>query len=95
MMLAGVVSKVLVTGFPMDNELALANTVADTVKAHVNGFGSLLFNGVVDDTFGGGVVSLDGGRWLGVAEFFKSGVDRGGILGVVEEGTNFGFSGGG
>ena len=37
----------------MDNELALANAVADPVKEHVNGFGSLLFNGVVDDAFGG------------------------------------------
>ena len=32
---------------PVDEELALAGAVADPAEAHVDGFGSLLFDGVI------------------------------------------------
>ena len=33
--------------FSVDEELAAAGTVADPVEVHVNGFGALLFDGVI------------------------------------------------
>jgi hypothetical protein len=41
-----------VAGAPMDAKLALIDAVADPVKPHIDGFGSTLFDYVVDDTCG-------------------------------------------
>jgi hypothetical protein len=53
--------------FPTNYKLALADTVANPVKAHVNGLGSFLLDSVVGDAGGSAVVSLDWGGGLGVA----------------------------
>jgi hypothetical protein len=53
--------------FPTNYKLALADTIANPVKVHVNGLGSFLFDSVVGNAGGGAVVSLDGGGGLGVA----------------------------
>jgi hypothetical protein len=63
-----VISLIEGAGFPMDDELFLSGAVADPIKAHVDGFGALLLDGIVDDTFGAGVVGLNGSGWLWVAE---------------------------
>ena len=77
----------------MDNELLLADTVADPIEAHVNGFGATLLDCVVDDAGGASIVGLDWGRWLRMAHVVERGAEPCGILGVVKEGAHFGFSG--
>jgi hypothetical protein len=44
MMLGKVVGEIVFTCTPMNNELALLDSVADPVEAHVYGFGSTLFD---------------------------------------------------
>jgi hypothetical protein len=67
--LGEVVGEIVDAALPMHVELALADAVADPIKAHIDGFGSLLLNCVVGNTHGAFVVSLDSCDWLGVAEF--------------------------
>ena len=67
MVLGVVIPPVVGTLLPVDFELSLANAIADPVKAHVNGFGSLLFHFVIDDAFCAGVVSLNGSWRLRVS----------------------------
>lgn len=92
-MFGEVVGEIGGAGLPMDMELVLADAVADPVKAHVNGFGSTLFDGVVEDASGARVVNLDrrGGLWP--AEFSERGADGTSILGVVETCADFCFGG--
>ena len=53
----------------IDLELALGNAVAEPVEAHVDGFGLVLIDGVVEDTIGGAVFGSDRGRGLFVSQF--------------------------
>ena len=62
MMIGVVVTKVGDTRLPVDKELALACTIADPVKVHVNSFRPFFLDGVVGKSVGGGVVDLD---WSG------------------------------
>jgi hypothetical protein len=55
-----VIGKVGFAGLPMDAEVPLADTVAYPIEAHVDSFGSALFDGIVDDAMGAGVIGLDG-----------------------------------
>ena len=66
----------------------------DPVKAHVDGFRSFLFDGVVCKTFGGGVIDTDGGGRFGISKFVKGGTNGDSILAVEECGSDFGFRGG-
>jgi hypothetical protein len=43
MVLGEVVGKIVFSGTPVDYELALLHSVADPIKAHVYGFGAMLF----------------------------------------------------
>ena len=94
-MLGEVVSKIVGPGLPVDKKLALSDAVADPVEAHVNCFGSSLFDSVIDDAFSSGIVSFDGSGWLRPAHLFQGGSKGSALLGILEQGTNFGFSGGG
>jgi hypothetical protein len=76
---------------PVDNELALADAVADPIKTHVHGFGSFLFDRVVGDAGGSAVVGDDRGCSLGMSEFFESDALRDGFLAIVVEASHFGF----
>jgi hypothetical protein len=72
MVLREIISTVETAFFPINNKLALANTITNSIKWHVNGFGSFLFDGVIGNAGGGAVVrSLDWGGRLAVALFFK------------------------
>ena len=44
----------------MDKELLLLHLVAHPIESHVDDFGPALFDGVVDDSGGTGIVGLDG-----------------------------------
>ena len=62
MMIGLIVAKVGDAGLPVDEELTLACSVTYPIKANVNRFRSFLFDGVVGEAIGGGVVHLD---WRG------------------------------
>ena len=70
---------------PEDLELALAHSVSDPVKTHVDGLGALLFDGVSDDAASSVVVSGNGCRWLGMSHFFEGDSQRTGFFPVVEQ----------
>jgi len=67
MMFCEVIPFVVFARLPMNLDLLLSDVIADPVKAHVNGFGSFLFHGVIDDPFCTSVGGLDGCCWLGVS----------------------------
>ena len=64
-----IVAQVFDAGLPVDEELTLACTVADPIKAHVDRFRSFLLDGVVGESVGGGVVDLDWHGRLWVPQF--------------------------
>jgi hypothetical protein len=80
---------------PVDNKLLLLDAIADPIESHVNGLGATLFNSVVDNASGTGVVGLDGSGRLGVPPGFQGGAQPGCVFGVIEQGAEFGFSGAG
>ena len=59
MVLGVIVAQVSDAGLPVDEELTLAFAVAYPIKAHVDRFRSFLFDGVVGEAVGGGVVYSD------------------------------------
>ena len=68
-LLGEVVGMVVTASFPMYKKLTLAHTVADPIKAHVDGFGTGLLDGAIDDTSSGHVVHLERSGWLWVSHF--------------------------
>jgi hypothetical protein len=92
-MFSEVVSQIVSAAAPVDKELALGDAVSDPVEAHVDGFGAALFDGVVGNARGTGVVGLDGSGWLGMSHLGEGGPEPGTIFGIVEEGAKFGFGG--
>ena len=65
-MLGVIVTHVLEAGMPMDTELLAGNLISNPEVAHFHGARSLAFDGVVGNAGGGGVVTVDWSRWLGV-----------------------------
>ena len=94
-MFGEVISEVVGAFAPVDEKLSLGDTVADPIKTHIHCFGSTLFDGVVADAGGAGVVRLDGSSGLRVAHVGEGGAEHGGFLTVLEERTEFSFGGGG
>ena len=74
---------------PVDNELALANTVADPGKTHIHGFGAFLFDCIVGNARCSAVVGLDRGRRLIVTQFLETCAQGASFFAVVEKGTEF------
>ena len=62
-----VVGQIRATGGPINIELSLVDAVAHPVEPHVDSLGAALFDGVVEDAGGIGVINDDGGGWLDVA----------------------------
>jgi hypothetical protein len=73
---------------PADLELMLSDTVTDPVKAHVDRFGSFLFDRVVGYARGGTIVGNGDSGGLLVAHFLEANAERSGIFAVVEETTS-------
>ena len=71
----------------------LAHAVTNPIEAHVNGFGSALFDRVVDNTGGAGIVGLDRCGRLRMAHVMECSAEPSCILSIVEEGAQFGFRG--
>jgi hypothetical protein len=76
----------------VDEELALADAVADPIEANVDGFGAPLFDGIIGNACSTFIVSLDGCGWLGVAKLSKGGAQHVCILSIEEKGAKFTFS---
>ncbi len=57
-MLGVIIGKIVCSGPPVDQELPLAGPVLDPVESHVDGLGSFLFDGVVGESLGSGVIDL-------------------------------------
>ena len=89
-----VVTEVSAAGFPINEKLALPSAVLDPIEAHVDEFGSFLFDCSVGEAFRGRVVNADLSRWFWVPEVLESSAHQNGLLAIVKGGTNFGFSGG-
>ena len=94
-MLGKLVTKIGAARAPVNEELATMGAILNSIKLHVNGFGSFLFDGVIGKTCGSGVVYMERGRRLGVSELEKGGANGNGFLAVEKSGSNFGFVGGG
>jgi hypothetical protein len=56
MMFSKVIGFVKSAGFPIDMELALADTVANPVQAHIDGFGAFLFDSIIGNASSSAVV---------------------------------------
>ena len=65
-MLGEVVSQVSGSWLPVNVELALFHSVFEPIEAHVNGFGSFLFDGISEDANTCLVVSAQWRSWLGM-----------------------------
>ena len=55
-----VITKIGLPRVPVDKELALVGLGFDPIEVHVDGFGSFLFDGVIHEALGSGVVNLQG-----------------------------------
>lgn len=88
-----VVSKVCGSRFPLDMILALLDSVLEPVEPHVNSFGAMLFDCVVEDAIGTGIVNLERGGWLGMTELEEGLPDRHSVLGIDECCSSFSFCG--
>ena len=81
---------------PLYKKLALADSVSQPIEMHVDGFRAALFDSIVEDASGTGIVGLDRGGRLWVARQVGQGcTEPSSILCIVEKGTQFSFSGGG
>lgn len=92
-MLRKIIGEIVCAFAPVDQEMALAHPVADPVKTHIHGFGATLFDGVVCDTGGAGIVGLDGGCRLWMSHVAEGVAEHGGLFSIEEEGTKFGLGG--
>jgi len=91
-MLAEIIGAVEAAFTPVDVKLALADAIANPVKAHVNCFRTFLFDCVIGNTGGSTVVSLNGSGRLRMAEFFKANTDRTRLFAVEVDGSELSFS---
>jgi len=90
-----VVTKIFCSWFPVDDELALLDPVSDPIEAHIHRSGLSLFEGVVGDARGSGVIGFDWRWWLGMSESYKDSAESNCFLAVDKEATYFRFCCGG
>ena len=84
-MLGIIIGFVCLTGLPINHEFSLADLVSDPEEAHVHGFGALLFDGIVGNASGCGIVSYNWSGILGMAKFFESDAFGDGVLAIDKE----------
>ena len=70
-MFGEVITKVVLSRLPVNDELALSHPVFHPIKGHAHCFGSALLDSVVGDASGNLIVSDDWSGWLRVAELFE------------------------
>lgn len=79
------------TATPDNFELALSNSAFDPVEAHVDGFGSFLFDGVVGNAEGSAVVGDNDSWWLWMAKFFQADAFGARVFGIEECSSELSF----
>ncbi len=82
-----VISKILFTRVPFDIVCILGNLITHPKMSHFHQARSLLFDSVVRNAYGGGVVAMGGCFWLRMAQFFKGQTNNDALFAVQEEGT--------
>jgi hypothetical protein len=93
MLFCKVVSLVGCSVFLIDNKLSLAYAVMNPIKAHVHGFGLLLFHTIVCDVSGRGVVGDHQGCRLWMSKFFEGNSFGDSFFAVMEQTAKFRFGG--
>jgi hypothetical protein len=93
MVLGKVVGDIVFTGTPMNYELALLDSVADPVIAHVYSFGATLFDRFIGDASCACIVGLDWCGSLWMAHFLECDTEGDTVTGILEDGAEFCFSG--
>jgi hypothetical protein len=91
--LGKVVGDIVFTGTPLNYELALLDSVTDTVKAHIYGFGATLFDCFIGDGSCACIVDLDGCGRLRVSHLFESDAERDTVASILEDGAELCFCG--
>jgi hypothetical protein len=85
--LGKVVGKIVFTGTPVNYELALLDSVADPVKAHIYGFGAKLFDRFIGNASGACIVGLAGCGSFRMSHLFESDAERGTVASILEDGA--------
>ena len=96
MMLGEVVGGVCLPGGPVEEELALADAALEPMIPHIKGFGAFETDFRMENTVGSGIVGFQGSPSvrLRMAHFLQGSANGNGVLGIEEEGSDFGFGGG-
>ncbi len=92
MVLVVVVGKVGGPAGPVEMKLGLGLPAAEPMEAEPNHFGAPLNDGVVEETSGGRIVSLDWRGRLRPTHFQEGVMERDHFSSCVVESTEFGFS---
>ena len=92
MMLGEVVSPIVTSFLPVDNEMALTNAISNPVEVHVDGLRAELLDCVIGDACCCVIVSLDRGGRLWVAQFNEACADGACFFTILEESSKFCFS---
>ena len=82
-MFGEVISQIVRTMAPMNDEIALGDEIMHPVKTHIHGFGATLLDGIIGNASSTSVVSLNESWRLGVTHLEKSLAQNGGFLAVV------------
>ncbi len=69
--------------------MALSNTVADPVEAHIDCLGALLLYRICSDADSTGIVAHDDSRGLSVAKIYQNVAQTGRVLSTSEESSVF------
>ena len=83
-MLGEVISIVVGTAPPEDQEFTLPDTIADRIEAHVDGFRATLLDSVVDDTCRTSIIRLQGSGRLGMAHVSKRSAESSPFFSVIK-----------
>ena len=84
-MFGEVISEIVRTTAPMNDEITLGNAITNPVKMHIHGFGVTLLDCVISNTSSASIlVSLNKSGWLGVTHLDESLAENGGFFAVVE-----------
>ncbi len=89
-----VIAHVFLSGLIMKFEILLSFPDQKPEVTHFHGVGALTFDGVIDNANGSSVVNVYWCWWLWLTKFVQGKPNDFGFLGIEEEGSQFGFSGG-
>ena len=74
----------LSTLFPVNNELALSNLIADPIETHIHSLGMFLVDGVISNTTGSAIIGDNGSRRLRMTEFSQDVANSISLLATVK-----------